>query len=436
MVPVLILAAGAAWETDALAVLERAPRVVVLRRCVDVDDLLAAASAGQSEAAVIALDAPGVDARTVEALRHHGVHPIGVLAAGTQQDAARGAAGRAGIGQVVTEDDLGTLPTAILAAGRPVADRPVTDRGATTRPRDGESAAVLEPGDPDDAGGPGGPSGPGGPVAGRLVAVWGPAGAPGRSTVAAALAASIARRPRPVLLVDADPYGGAIAQQLGILDEVSGLLAASRSGLGPAARLLGSHLAVLTGLPRPDRWTELRRGVLTELLVQGQGVGDVVVDTGFSLEEPIDPGTRAGRNQLTLEALEAADELLVVGSADPVGLSRLARGLVDLRDRVPGVPVRVVINRMRPSLGWGEDDIAGMVGAVLRPVGLHFLPEDRAAVDRALVAGRTLTEVAPDSALAKAVGELAGHLVPETADAAASRGSRARRRRAGRGRRR
>ena len=45
---------------------------------------------------------------------------------------------------------------------------------------------------------------------------------------------------------------------------------------------------------------------------------------------------RPGRNQLTLGAVDVADEVLVVGTPDPVGLSRLARGLVDLRERRAG----------------------------------------------------------------------------------------------------
>ena len=93
-----------------------------------------------------------------------------------------------------------------------------------------------------------------------------------------------------------------------------------------------------------------------------------------------------------------ADEVVVVGNADPVGLSRLARGLVELRDLTGGAPVRVVVNRMRPTLGWSEKDIAGMVEGFTRLTGLHFLPDDRAAVDRALVAGRTVVE-SGDSAL-------------------------------------
>lgn len=417
MTPVLILAAGAGWETTALGVLERAPGVVVLRRCVDVDDLAAAASAGQADAAVVALDAPGLDVHVVDLLRQHGVLVVGVLPSG-RAEAARSAAARAGIGRVVAEDDLAALPQALTVPDRAPDVGAAPRGGATSTSVRGETGPEPAPGQARPA------------VNGRVLVVWGPAGAPGRSTLASALAAELARQRRPVLLVDADPYGGSIAQQLGILDEISGLLAASRSGLGGATRLLGTHLAVLTGLPRPDRWTEVRAGVLSDLLDEGRRVGDVVVDTGFSLEEPFDPTTtRAGRNQLTLEALEAADELIVVGSADPVGLSRLARGLVELGERAPGVPVRVVVNRMRSSLGWTERDVTGMVTGLVRPLAVHFLPDDRPALDRALVAGRTLAETAPDSPLGRAVTALAVELLPPgVAGATPRRGGRGRRR--------
>jgi len=137
----------------------------------------------------------------------------------------------------------------------------------------------------------------------------------------------------------------------------------------------------------------------------------VVVDTGFGLD-PDDTGGRPGRHQLTMSALDAADEVLVVGTADPVGLSRLARALVDLRERRPTVPTRVVVNRMRASIGWSERDVGQMLADVARPVGLHFLPEDRAVVDRALVTGRTLFETDPDSPLAVGVLALADAVVP------------------------
>jgi len=415
---VLILASGAAWESEVLSRLEREPGVVVLRRCVDVPDLLAAASAGQADVAVVALEAPGLDQTAVDQLRRFQVRPLAVVPAGPSQAPTLHAA-RLGITAAVVDDDLDDLPAVVQSED------------------DGADVDTLVP-DPLEANDPG----PGG--GGRVLAVWGPAGAPGRTTVAVAVAAVLAARGRRTTLVDADPYGGAVAQQLGVLEEVSGLLAAARlaaSGalearFGSVQRAVGEHLTVVTGLPRADRWVEVRPGAVEHLLEVAAAHGEVVVDTGFSLEaDPgSDFGSRPPRNQMTLAALAQADEVLVVGSADPVGLSRLARALVDVREVTSGAPLRVVVNRMRSSLGWSEKDVAGMVEGFTRFVGLHFLPDDRPTVDRALVAGRTLAEVG-ESALGRAVGGLVDALAPETVVPAPGR-SRTGRRRAGRGGRR
>ena len=73
----LVVAAGAAWESRALGLLEEHPDLTVLKRCVDVDDLLASASTGQADVAVVALDAPCLDTRAVAHLERHGVRPVG-----------------------------------------------------------------------------------------------------------------------------------------------------------------------------------------------------------------------------------------------------------------------------------------------------------------------------------------------------------------------
>ena len=425
----LVVASGAAWEPAALRLLTDAAGIVVLKRCVDVDDLLAAASVGQADVAVLGLDSPGLDLAATDHLRRHQVRPVAVLPNGSDPDAARLRAARVGVTVLVAEEALDDLPGAVRAA----------DEEAAT----GEAA--TGPGRPtgESTGTPTDPVGDDGPE-GRVIAVWGPAGAPGRTTVAAGVAAELARRGLRTALVDADPYGGALAQQLGIMDEVSGLLAAARLAASGelADRFAGvqrgvhPHLGVITGLPRPDRWVEVRAGAVEHVLEVARGRGHVVVDTGFSLEEDPAPefGSRPSRNQMTFGALEVADEIVVVGTADPVGLSRLARGLVELRDRTRGAPTRVVVNRMRPTLRWSERDVAGMVSGFSRLAGLHFLPEDRDTVDRMLVAGRTLPEVG-DSALGRAVGSLVDAMVPPLPDPAPRRRRGAvRRRTAGRDR--
>ena len=395
MIVVLVVASGAAWESQALTALAEHPGTVVLKRCVDVDDLLAAAASGQAQAAVLGLESRGLDADAVARLAGHGVRAVAVVA-DEHAEAGTARAGRIGIRSVLPVSGLAGLADVVLAAGlgpRPVAPPPGVDGAGP-----GGSPSVSS-------------------RRGRVLAVWGPAGAPGRSTVACAVAAELGRRGRTVL-VDADPYGGSIAQQLGVMDEVSGLLSAARLAtagelaerFATVQRGLDERLSVVTGLPRPDRWTEVRAGTVEHLLELGRGVGDVVVDTGFSLEtDPAgDLSGRPGRNQLTLGTLEVADEIVVVGAADPVGLSRLARGLGDLSEVVGPTPVHVVVNRMRSTLGWSEKEVAGMVSGFARLAGLYFLPEDRAGVDRALVAGRTLVETGESVLTGAVAGLVAG----------------------------
>ncbi len=393
MILALMVSTGAAWESRALGVLAADPGVTLLKRCVDLDDLLAAASLGQAEVAVLGTEVGGLDATTLADLAVQGVR---VVLVAPDPGSVAAAAVRSGVARVVATDALDELGGMVRATAAAVLDQapatlPPLDAAGPTQPRE---VPIRR---------------------GRVVAVWGPAGAPGRTTVAAALAAELARRDLTTVLVDADPYGGAVAQQLGVLDEVSGLLAAARLAsagtLGERAvtvqRRLSDRLRVVTGLPRPDRWVELRPGVLTQLAEVARAGAQVVLDTGFCLEQDAagDLGARPERNQLTLEALEVADEVVLVGAADPVGLARLARGLTDLHELLGAPRVRVVVNRMRPTLGWREADVVAMLAGFGAVVGTHFLPDDQGAVDRALVAGRTLVE-SGESPLTRAVSTL------------------------------
>ncbi len=399
VVPVLVAAGGEPWEAAALDVVaRRGTGFAVHRRCVDLTDLLAAAATGMARTALVAADLAGLDADSVASLGRAGVGVVAVL--GDRADpAAADRVRRLGVATVLGPG-LDGLPEALREAGHET-------------PQPGSDApAGLSGGDPRH---------------GRLLTVWGPAGAPGRTTVAVALAGELAHRGRSVLLVDADPYGGAVAQHLGVLDGVSGLLAAARSAnagrldaatLARAARTVGdTPLRVLTGLPRPDRWSEVRPAAFDEVLdVAGALVEEVVLDVGFSLESDAgDPfGTAPQRNTMTLTALGRADRVLVVGTADPVGLARLARGLVDLREAHPDAQVSVVVNRTRSSLGWSEQEVRGMVEGFVGPVPVAFLPDDRAAADRALMAGRGLVELG-ESALRRAVAAWAATLTGDAA---------------------
>ncbi|MCY7365284.1 MAG: chromosome partitioning protein, partial [Frankiaceae bacterium] len=257
--------------------------------------------------------------------------------------------------------------------------------------------------------------------------VWGPTGAPGRTTVAVRLRAALAVLGRTTMLVDADVYGGVVAQVLGLLDESPGLAAACRlanngaldlPSLAGLARTVTPTLRVLSGIARADRWPELRPAALEVVLELCRSLAaTTVVDCGFALEqdEELAYDTAAPRrNGATLTVLESADTVYAVGAADPVGLQRLVRGLAELREAVPGVQPVVVVNKLRSSAipGDAEKEVRAALSRYAGAQDVLVVPADVDGLDRALAGGRTLAEAAPQSparvALAAHAASLAG----------------------------
>lgn len=255
----------------------------------------------------------------------------------------------------------------------------------------------------------------------RVITVWGPSGAPGRTVLSIALAAELAEAGCRVMLVDADPYGGAVAASLGLLDEAPGFASACRLASSGAldraelARLAQRSTAargsfdVLTGLVGPGRWPELTDERVGAALDAIRGAVDaIVVDVGFSLEreeeltsDPFAPR----RNAATFAALAAADRVVAVGSADPIGLARLLRGHAELLDFLEPERIDVVVNRVRASV-LGIDAGAQIRQTLRRFGGIEhpvLLPNDPRATDAALLTAKTLAEAAPRSPLRAAV---------------------------------
>lgn len=245
---------------------------------------------------------------------------------------------------------------------------------------------------------------------GSVVAVWGPAGAPGRTSIAINIAAELAAHGHSVVLADADTHGGAVAPALGLLDEAPGFAAACRlagSGglthtelerVGQRYRSRHGTFWVLTGIGRASRWPELSTDRVEATIEQCRTFAEyTVIDTGFSLEndEEISSDLFAPRrNAATIASLRAADRILAVGAADPVGLSRFLRAHVDLLDTVEPERVSVIVNKVRASVVGSS---AGrQVAQTLQRFGgiddVALIPHDLAAFDAALLAGQTLRE--------------------------------------------
>lgn len=203
-----------------------------------------------------------------------------------------------------------------------------------------------------------------------VVAVWGPTGAPGVTSVAIGLAALAAREGLTVYLCDADSRGASIAIGLGLIDEVPGFAAACRlAGRGELTptefdRLsmkpdgYGGRLSVLTGIPRAARWAEIA-GVKSRVVVEHlRQLSDVViVDVGFGIEENEWVDGAPQRDGAARALVRDADVVVAVGLSDAVGIARLIRGLDELKE-LCATPLVVLNQTTRQSAKEATDAIS------------------------------------------------------------------------------
>ena len=427
-VPVVLAAPGLPGETDLVAALARpGAQVTVVRRCVDAIDLVGAAASGCAHAAVVSPSLPRLARDTIARLADARVGVLGVVAPG--DDAGERTLRDLQVDRVVVlspgdlQRSIGRIASAVRETESAVGNPSQVRSGVDSDPGVGDVAVLgeglgeaLGDGDVPTQFGSGGHSDSG---QGSLVAVWGPHGAPGRTTVAIGLSDEIARSGGTSLLVDADTQGGAVAQSLGILDEVSGIAVACRHAdagsldaltLAQAARSLDHRWRVLTGLPRSERWIELRGPAIARVWEVARALpGVTVADIGAGLDVP---GERwAGgvdRFAAAHTAIEAADTVIVVGSADPIGIERLIDGLDIVRQRT-NATTRVVVNKVRRG-PLGRDPQGQVREALARHAGVTdavFIADDRDSLDTALREGRTLAECAPRSTARQALRTLA-----------------------------
>ena len=264
---------------------------------------------------------------------------------------------------------------------------------------------------------------------GRIVLVWGPHGAPGRSTVAASLAHGLAAC-GGAILVDADVEAPSLVQLLGMPEDSSALAGAAR--LATHGRLdaesfrrvlapVGGGLFLLGGLGRSGRWRELPPASMTEVWAQcRRAAAWTVVDVaGGPADDDVDDFTlEPGRGAVTADLVSHADVILVVGGADPVGVRRLLQLLDEMGASMnPAGRVEVVINRVRASAA-GPSPQQALREALARFGGLEdivLLPDDAATADACLLQGCTVLEQAPASALGKALSALVDRIDPQVA---------------------
>ena len=403
----LLAAPGIAIEP---ALVSAAPRhgVRVLRRCLDAAELLAAAAAEPGAVVMLSTGLPRLSVDVVSRLRG-------------------GADGeREVLGLAVDDDDAIRLraigvPVVLEVAADP---DPVLAAVGTTATSRRDRADSRPDGETDDR-----PHGrpdrwqarsaaAGAPVPGRIVAVWGPQGAPGRTTVAVGLAESLAASGHRVCLVDADTYAPSVTMMLGIVEETSGIVVACRraevagagaggptppAGVTSAARSLADGWDVLGGLPTPERWPELRPAGLDRLWEECARAYDVtVVDVGFCLEtDDADPWSRS-RNAAAVSAVSASDVVVAVGDAAPAGAVRLARAWSAV-ERIRAGRAAVVVRNRSEGRDRGWEQVVRAAGA---PSPAIAVPEDGRALRACWRRARTPGEGARRSPVRRALADL------------------------------
>lgn len=384
---VLVAVSGDA-EPEIVARIAAEPDLIVERRCADVTELLAAAGARVGTIAVVSASFFGIDRVVIDRLHTMGVLVVGVA---SPEDMDRVA--------VLQVDAV----TDSSAGGAAVVD--------AIRALDLDSHVPPTPPAEELAG-----SGKG-----KVIAVWGTHGAPGRTTVAVAVAEVLGEH-GSTLVIDADTVAPSIAQTLGIVDEASGIAVAARAAtngrltpeivVNAAPTVRG--MAVMTGLTRPDRWRELPSPAIDAILGGARDAFDwIVVDVtgGWEDGEP-DFGSAfaPGRGAAQHAVLAGADHLIVVGQADPVGMYRLVSLLAD-KPRVEGA-THIAVTKVRSSV-TGSGSTRAVTEVLVRLAGEPdpvLIADDRAAFDAALRHAKTLIEVAPESKALAGIRELAGRV--------------------------
>ena len=242
------------------------------------------------------------------------------------------------------------------------------------------------------------------PTEGRVVTVFCTKGGTGKSVVATNLAVALARRTiQPVVLVDADLQFGDAALMLQ-LQPAHTILEAVHAGDRLDASLLeslmlrhpASGLLVLAAPTEPNSADQIGRFDLARILdLLRQRCAFVVVDTSANFAD------------VTLAALETADDILMLAGLDVMSLKSARVGLQTMR--VLGIPfsrVKFVLNRANTRVGLTEADAER---ALQHQVDVA-LPSD-IVVAESVNRGVPVVTSAPRSKFAKNIEELAATLM-------------------------
>jgi MinD-like ATPase involved in chromosome partitioning or flagellar assembly len=258
-------------------------------------------------------------------------------------------------------------------------------------------------------------------IDGASICVWGPAGSPGKSTLAANLACELALAGNSVILLDLDTYSPAQSDLFGLVDHPPGLASAARllaqdrldqeqiRRLSAHFEVGEGHLSILTGLSSAARWPEISSEKTEGLISCASDYFDfVIVDVASHLESAVrQVGGVVDRNVASRSAISKCTLTIGIIAADPIGVRRF----LDSADAVTGLASNLVLiaNRLRTSV-LGSDAKNQVKDTIQQFAGLDvatFIPADYESCDRALLEMVPLAMLKRSSPARQAIAQFA-----------------------------
>jgi pilus assembly protein CpaE len=239
---------------------------------------------------------------------------------------------------------------------------------------------------------------------GRVISVFCSKGGTGKSVVAINVAVALAKKTiQPVVLVDADLQFGDVALMLQ-LAPLHTIAEAAEAGDRLDGTMLEnlllrhepSGLLVLAAPTEPSSADRIGRADLARVIsVLRERCAYIVIDTSANFAE------------ITLAALEAADDILVLAGLDVMSLKSARVGMQTMRALdIPFSSVKFVLNRANTRVGLSEADAERAVQLKVDAA----LPSD-ILVAESVNRGVPVVISSPRSKFAKSIDELASSLM-------------------------
>jgi len=239
---------------------------------------------------------------------------------------------------------------------------------------------------------------------GRLIVVFSPKGGVGKTCVAINVAAAMAKRsPAPVVLVDADLQFGDVSVMLGLPPQNTVLDAAAAVQYGDSelvetlpGRHTASGLLVLPAPLEPVPVEAMLPGEMVTICGALQNVaGHVVVDLPSVF------------NDYVLALIEAADDVLLVGSMDIPSIKNLKIGMTSLDlQAIAGPKLKLVLNHANAKVKLDVKEIERVLGLTAE----FAVPEDL-AVPMSVNAGVPVVIDDPKAPVSRALDRIAESLL-------------------------